>query len=84
MIELLNIRKSYVIGKQTLEVLRGIDLTIALFDIFVSDKLGEDRKSVAFSLTFSHRERTLTDEEVEKLFGKIVDRLATQCDAHLR
>ncbi|AGF72370.1 phenylalanine--tRNA ligase subunit beta [Corynebacterium halotolerans] len=38
--------------------------SVELFDIFHGEQLGEDRKSLAFSLLFRAGDRTLTDEEV--------------------
>jgi phenylalanyl-tRNA synthetase beta chain len=57
---------------------------IRLFDIYTDKKIGEDKKSLAFSLEFSSTEKTLTDEEVNKQVGKIVKSLETKLGATLR
>ncbi len=57
---------------------------VALFDLFRSDKIGEDKKSAAFALKFRNEERTLTDDEADNTFAKIVDGLAKECNARLR
>lgn len=37
--------------------------TVELFDVYRSEQLGENKKSLAFSLLFRAGDRTLTDEE---------------------
>jgi phenylalanyl-tRNA synthetase beta chain len=41
---------------------------VALFDVYRGQGLPEGRKSLAFSLTFRAADRTLTDDEVNKVF----------------
>ncbi|APT84678.1 phenylalanine--tRNA ligase subunit beta [Corynebacterium aquilae] len=36
---------------------------VALFDVYTSEALGEDKKSLAYALTFRAPDRTLTDDE---------------------
>ncbi|KGL40872.1 phenylalanine--tRNA ligase subunit beta [Listeria newyorkensis] len=57
---------------------------IQLFDIFEGEKLGADKKSMAYTLTFLDPERTLTDEEVTKANQAIVTALETKFDAVVR
>ncbi|MBC6309388.1 phenylalanine--tRNA ligase subunit beta [Listeria sp. FSL L7-1582] len=57
---------------------------IQLFDIFEGEKLGADKKSMAYTLTFLDPERTLTDEEVTKANQAIVTALETKFDAVIR
>ncbi|MBI5814107.1 MAG: phenylalanine--tRNA ligase subunit beta [Nitrospinae bacterium] len=54
------------------------------FDIYRGEKLGEGKKSVAFSLEMRAAGRTLTDEEADKVFGAIVAGLEKDCAAKLR
>ena len=44
----------------------------SLFDIFESDKIGNNKKSIAINFTFLNADKTLTDEEVDKLMQKII------------
>ena len=44
-------------------------------DDFEDDKLGADKKSMAYSFTYQSLKKTLTDKNVEKLHKKIVDRI---------
>ncbi|WP_040950394.1 phenylalanine--tRNA ligase subunit beta [Gorillibacterium massiliense] len=55
-----------------------------IFDIYTGERLGENRKSAALSLIYRHPERTLTDEEVTELHGKVVTALEQTFAAELR
>jgi phenylalanyl-tRNA synthetase beta chain len=55
-----------------------------LFDVYTGDKLGADKKSVALSLTYRDKERTLTDEEVGALHERVTEALESRFNAQLR
>lgn len=55
-----------------------------LFDLYEDPKLGEGRKSLAFSIEFSSNEKTLTDEETNKFIKKIIKSLESDLGAVLR
>ena len=57
---------------------------IKLFDIFESDSLGEGKKSLAYQLDFYDESRTLTEDEVDKDFWKIIEIVKTKHNAQLR
>jgi phenylalanyl-tRNA synthetase beta chain len=57
---------------------------IQLFDVFENEKLGEDKKSLAFNFTFSDKEKTLTDTEIEALMDKIITMLQKKVNALIR
>ena len=57
---------------------------IDIFDVYVGDKIKEDEKSIAFSLKFEDQNRTLTEEEVMKVFNKIISDVETKLDAKVR
>ncbi|HKB85583.1 MAG TPA: phenylalanine--tRNA ligase subunit beta [Ignavibacteriaceae bacterium] len=67
-----------------LEQSSGLLKSVNLFDLFESDTLGENKKSMAFTLEFFDRERTLTDEEVEKEFLHLISAVAKKFNAKLR
>ncbi|MCI1833044.1 MAG: phenylalanine--tRNA ligase subunit beta [Bifidobacterium sp.] len=46
--------------------------SIELFDVFTGDQLGDDRKSLAFSVTFRSAEKTLTSQDSEAIRETIV------------
>ena len=47
----------------------------ALFDIFESDKLGTDVKSVAYTMTYRHMDRTLEDSEINEVMDNLFKKL---------
>jgi len=49
-----------------------------LFDIYEGDQIDEGFKSVAYSLTFRNKERTLLDTEVNEVMDKILNKLETK------
>ena len=57
---------------------------IEVFDIYEGDKIGSDEVSLAFRLTFADKDRTLTDDEVMKVFNDIISSLEKEYNASLR
>ena len=57
---------------------------VSLFDVFESEKLGADKKSLALHFKFADEEKTLTDEEVEKMMGKLMQTLEKSIQAEIR
>ncbi|MBL7741582.1 MAG: phenylalanine--tRNA ligase subunit beta [Chitinophagaceae bacterium] len=55
-----------------------------LFDIFESEKLGPDKKSLAVSFTFLDEEKTLTDKEIDGWMSKIMTTLEKDLQAEIR
>jgi phenylalanyl-tRNA synthetase beta chain len=55
-----------------------------LFDIFESEKLGKDKKSLAVSFTFLDEEKTLTDKEIEDWMKKIMISFEKDLQAEIR
>ena len=57
---------------------------VELYDHFAGKKIQADKKSLTFALSFQSAERTLSDEEVNPLFEKIVQTLKSELGASLR
>ncbi len=55
-----------------------------LFDVFESDKLGKDKKSMAISFTFLNEDKTLTDNETDAMVAKILKQLHADVGAEIR
>lgn len=55
-----------------------------LFDIYRNEKLGDNKKSVAYSLIFRDKNRTLSDEEINVVMENIIDELQKTLNAELR
>ncbi len=57
---------------------------VRLFDVYRGSQIGPGKKSLAYSLTYLAPDRTLTDEEVARIRGRIVRRLEQDLNATLR
>jgi phenylalanyl-tRNA synthetase beta chain len=55
-----------------------------LFDIFESEKLGAEKKSMAVNFTFLDEEKTLTDQEIDGWMNKIMSTLEKDLQAEIR
>lgn len=55
-----------------------------VFDIYRSETLGENKKSIAFSFKLVSYDKTLTDEEINQTVNKILKDLKYKCGAELR
>lgn len=47
-----------------------------VFDIYRSEKLGKNKKSIAIALIFRDKSKTLTDEEINQVMEQIVEELS--------
>ena len=68
------------VQKIKLDKLQGMQL----FDVFESDKLGVDKKSLAVSFTFLDDEKTLTDKEIDGMMSKIMAAMEMELSAEIR
>jgi phenylalanyl-tRNA synthetase beta chain len=70
------------------ESIRNIKLpklkSVKLFDVFESDKLGADKKSLAVNFTFLDDEKTLTDKEIDGMMNRIMLTLEQELNAEIR
>lgn len=69
-----------IIRKDGRELLEDIDL----FDVYTGKQIPEGYKSIAYSLTFRAKERTLRDEEINDIFDNIIKSLESELNAKLR
>jgi len=46
--------------------------SVNLFDVFESEKLGKDKKSMSVSFTFMDNTRTLTDKEIDEMMNILI------------
>lgn len=56
---------------------------VTVFDLYESEKL-ENKRSIAFKLTFNDFERTLKEEEVDKIFRNVIDAVMTKFKCEIR
>jgi phenylalanyl-tRNA synthetase beta chain len=66
--------------KQSTDILKSVEL----FDVFESSEIGRDKKSLAFNLEYYDYKRTLTDEEVDKDFQDLINKVTKNFNAILR
>jgi phenylalanyl-tRNA synthetase beta chain len=68
------------VGTVKLPKLKGI----RLFDVFESDKLGFNKKSMALSFTFVDEEKTMTDTETDGMVSKLIGAFEKELGAEIR
>ena len=57
---------------------------VQLFDIFESEKLGVDKKSVAINFSFLNESKTLTDKEVDEQMEQLISGFQQKLSAEIR
>lgn len=62
------------------KILKSIDV----FDLYTGENVGEDEKSIAYSLVYEDDTRTLTTEEVNDTFNKMIDDVCQKLDLKIR
>ena len=55
-----------------------------LFDVYKGSQIEEGHKSIAYSITYRSKEKTLTDEDVAKVHDVILKELSEKLNANLR
>ncbi len=80
--------KDEVFVKQIEDIIKanGEDIleSYQLFDVYKGAQIEEGHKSIAYSITYRSKDKTLTDEEVAKVHDKIVSELSEKLNANLR
>lgn len=57
---------------------------VEIFDLYEGKGIAEGMKSLAFSLTFTSFDKTLTDEEINPIIQKIIEQTGKEFGATLR
>ena len=76
--------KKQEIGKVIKNAGGSLLTNIEVFDVYTGIGIGIDKKSIAYSLTFSDNKKTLTDDEINTLMNKIIETTSKKCGAELR
>lgn len=80
--------KDEVFVKQIEDIIKanGEDLveSYKLFDVYKGAQIEEGHKSIAYSITYRSKDKTLTDEDVAKVHEKILSELSDKLNANLR
>ena len=72
------------IEKTTFAAKLGKLKNVNLFDVFESEKLGANKKSMAVSFTFLDEEKTMTDTEIDAMMNKIIGAYEKELGAEVR
>jgi phenylalanyl-tRNA synthetase beta chain len=59
-------------------------ISVGLFDIFESEKLGQQKKSMALSFVFLDENKTLTDKEIDGFMQKLIGSYEKHVQAEIR
>jgi phenylalanyl-tRNA synthetase beta chain len=57
---------------------------VTLFDTYVGAQTGAGKKSLAYALEFQSPDKTMTDEEIDRLIARIVQGVERECNGVLR
>jgi len=57
---------------------------VKVFDLYEGEKVPAGKKSVAYSLTFNDLTKTLTEEEVDKVFRNIIEKVTSKFKCEIR
>jgi phenylalanyl-tRNA synthetase beta chain len=63
---------------------KALITAVEVFDVFEGKGVGEGKKSLGIAVTLQPNEKTLTDEEIEKVSGAVVAAVAKATGATLR
>lgn len=58
--------------------------SVSLFDVYEGEKLEENKKSYALNFVLHHPEKTLTEDEINKVMNKLITAFERECNAKLR
>lgn len=72
------------IEKAALGADKGLISNVSIFDVFAGDAIGEGKKSIAFEITLQPKEKTLTDEEIEAVSNKVLEKVQKATGGTLR
>ncbi len=72
--------------QQVIEIIKSFALVnqVAIFDVYYGKQVLAGKKSLAYRITYQSPTHTLTDEEVDKVQEKILNKLSQQLGATLR
>ncbi|RDY25598.1 phenylalanine--tRNA ligase subunit beta [Romboutsia weinsteinii] len=80
--------KDEVFVKQIEDIIKangaGLVEGYKLFDVYKGSQIEDGHKSIAYSITYRSKDKTLTDEDVAKVHDKILSELSEKLNANLR
>ncbi len=82
--ELVSVGQLLSLARRSSSVSGNILDSAFVFDVYRGTGVPEGKKSVALGFIYQAEDRTLTDEEIERVHNQILDALQTECKAELR
>jgi phenylalanyl-tRNA synthetase beta chain len=75
-----------VIHQQVQAIIQGFPLVeqVEIFDVYSGEQVAAGKKSLAYRISYRSKQHTLTDDEVNQVQQKILNRLNTEIGAVLR
>ncbi|OGH92268.1 MAG: hypothetical protein A2479_02950 [Candidatus Magasanikbacteria bacterium RIFOXYC2_FULL_39_8] len=76
-----------VLHTDVVKEIKAVDLLIGnveLFDVFEGENLGQNKKSLAYHITYVSKEKTLETADVDKIHAKLVKLLEQKFKAEVR
>jgi phenylalanyl-tRNA synthetase beta chain len=58
--------------------------SVELFDVYSGDKLGPNKKNLAFHIIYQSNDRTLTTEEIDAIQNELINHLQSKFEAQIR
>ena len=75
---------SKMVGDKIEEVGGGMVVEVTLFDVYKGKQVPAGKKSLAYSIRYRLKEKTLTEEEVDQIHRKVISELERSFGATLR
>ena len=73
---------------QIISLVKNIDKelvkTVKIFDIYQGENIERGKKSIAFSVTFEPKDKTLSEHDIEQISKKIISAVQEKTAATLR
>ena len=78
--------RSILVGEMVKEIKKKVNLIekIDIFDVYSGDKIDKDKKSVAMSIVLRDKNRTLTDEDIDKSMTAILELIKDKYNGEIR
>ena len=78
--------RAVLVGEMVKEIKKKVNLIekIDIFDVYSGDKIDKDKKSVAMSIVLRDKNRTLTDEDIDKAMTAILELIKDKYNGEIR
>ena len=78
--------RTVLVGEMVKEIKKKVNLIekIDIFDVYSGDKIDKDKKSVAMSIVLRDKNRTLTDEDIDKAMTAILELIKDKYNGEIR